>query len=182
MKIFPTGTIKTAQEIYRGDPNPLDIKDFNPEYALKELGKDLGSSAAWGPGIYFTAQLDIAQMYGSNITKKVLNNANILTKQSPLFTRRQIEKILQGIDKEKLETAYSNWDESPILGRRMMIESIFKADNPLEQLMNIWADVFYHQNPNAFIELMVKNGIDGISIIKAEDEIYYVIYNRNVLT
>lgn len=83
MRIFPNG-IKIAQEIYRGDPNPLDIKDFNPEYALKELGKELGASAAWGPGIYFTAQLDIAQMYGSNITKKNLQGANILTVRSNL--------------------------------------------------------------------------------------------------
>jgi len=61
---------KKAEEIYRGDTNPITVDEYDPEYALKELGKDLGSSAAFGPGIYFVTKEDIAQMYGSHITKK----------------------------------------------------------------------------------------------------------------
>jgi len=171
---------KKAQEVYRGDPSPLNIEDFNSEYALKELGKDLGSSAAWGPGIYFVTAQDIAQMYGSNITKKSLNNANILTMQSPLFNNQQINKMLQGVDKKTMEIAISNWDENYNQGKRLLTNSIVNADNPLDQLMNIWAEVFSRQNPNTFIKLMIKNGIDGISINK-DDATYYVIYNRNVL-
>ena len=59
------------QELFRGDPNPINIEDYDPEYATKELGKELGAAMAWGPGIYFTGQEDIAGMYGSNITKKI---------------------------------------------------------------------------------------------------------------
>jgi len=171
---------KKAQEIYRGDPNPIDLENYDLEYGVKELGKGLGSSSAWGPGIYFVTQEDIAQMYGSNITKKILQNAKILTMQNPLFNYKQIDKILSGVDKEKMAMAISNWDENYNIGKKLLIESIVNADNPLDQLMNIWADVFIHQNSNSFIDLMIKNGIDGISVQK-KDATYYVIYNKNVL-
>ena len=171
---------KKAQEIYRGDPEPMDLEKYDFGYGVKELGKQLGSSAAWGPGIYFATKEDVAQMYGSNITKKVLNNARIITKQSPMFSRQQIDKILQGVDKEKMDVAISNWDEDYNRGRKILVESIVKANNPMEQLMNIWADAFQHQDPNAFVELMIKNGIDGISLTK-KDVTYYVIYNKAIL-
>jgi len=176
MKIY-----RIAQEIYRGDSTPINIENFDPEYGIRELGKDRGSSNAWGPGIYFTGQEDIAQMYGSNITKKVLNSSKILTKQSPLFNYKQIERILGGIDKEKLEMAITNWDEDYNIGKKGLIQSIMNGGNVLEQIMNIWADVFGHQDANKFIDLMVKNGIDGISIKKNDNETYYVIYNKSVL-
>ena len=181
MVICKMNWYKKAQEIYRGDTNPIDLEQYDPEYGVKMLGKELGSSAAAGPGIYFTGQEDIAQMYGSNITKRNLNNANILTEQSPLFNHKQINKMLMSIDPEILKTAISNWDEDYNRGKRILIESIVNANNPIEQLMNIWAEVFFHQNPNSFIELMTKNRIDGISKQKKEDETYYVIYNKAIL-
>jgi len=175
MKIY-----RLSQEIFRGDSSPIHINDYNPEYGVKELGKELGSAAAWGPGIYFVTQKDIAQMYGPHITKKFLSNAHILTKQNPKFNSQQINNMLQNIDKEKMEIAISNWNENYNLGKKILIQSIVNADNPLDQLMNIWSEVFLHQNANAFIELMIKNGIDGISITK-DDATYYVIYNKEIL-
>lgn len=62
----------------------------------------------------------------------------------------------------------------------MLTQSIATVDNPIDQLMEIWATVFSHQNAKSFINLMIKNGIDGITITK-EDATYYVIYNLNVL-
>ena len=176
MKIY-----RIAQEIFRGDSTPVNLEDYDVEYGIKELGKELGSSAAWGPGIYFTGQEDIAQMYGANITKKFINNANILTKQSPLFSYNKMNKILQGIDQETMESAILNWDEDYNIGKKMLLQSIINGDNCLEQIMNIWAEIFYHQRANDFIELMVRNGIDGIFIQKEDDETYYVIYNKAVL-
>jgi len=176
---------KKSQQLFRGDPEPISLEHYNPEYATKVLGRELGSSAAWGPGIYFTSAEDIAQIYGPNITRKTLHNARILTPQSPPFTYRQMDKMLQGVDHETMATAASNWDESYDRGRRTLIQSVVSSGNPLDQLMNVWADVFSHQNPKAFIELMVGNGVDGISITKRDstgrDSTYYVIYNRSVL-
>lgn len=171
---------KKAQEIFRGDPNPIDLDQFDVEYGNKVLGKDLGSVASLGPGIYFADTEEGASMYGSNITKRVLQNANILTEQSPLFSYQQIEKILRGIDKEKMETAILNWNENYNIGKKELIKYILNSNNPIDQLMNIWADIFYHQNPNTFMELMAKNGIDGI-VIPRHDASIYVIYNRNLL-
>ena len=171
---------KLAINVYRGDSSPISINDFNPEFAIKELGKELGSAAAWGPGIYFVTQKDIAQMYGQYITQKSLNNTNILTKQSPKFNYQQINSILQNVNQDMLNIAVSNWDENYNKGKQALIQSILNNDNPLDQLMAIWADVFTHQNANNFIELMIKNNIDGISINK-DDATYYVIYNKNIL-
>ena len=61
---------RKAQEIFRGDPNPLDIANYDPEHGVKKMGKEQGASASYGPGIYFTNQKDIAEMYGANITEK----------------------------------------------------------------------------------------------------------------
>ena len=173
MKIY-----RIAQEIFRGDSSSVSLEDYDVGYGTRELGKELGSSFALGPGIYFTGQEDIAQMYGINITRKFVNNANILTEQSPLFSYNQIDKILKGVDKKTMETVISNWDENYNTGKRMLLESIVNGDNPLEQIMNIWADVFFHQSPNVFVDLMVRNGIDGIFLQKDET---YVIYNKMVL-
>ena len=171
---------KIAQEIYRGDPAPINIKDFDSEYGTKQLGKELGSSLSNGPGIYFTSNEQDAKYYGSNITKLVLNNANILTKDSRKLNAKQIEKILNSIDKEKIEFAVSNLDENYNIGKRMLLKMIMNEPDPVEQLMNIWSSVFYHQNPNMFMEVMKNNGIDGIAKTK-EDATYYVIYNKEVL-
>jgi hypothetical protein len=177
---------KTSQQLLRGDPQPLDFDKYDPGYGVRELGKQLGSSAAEGPGMYFTTDEKNASWYGSNITRKTLQNANILTKESPKFKANQINKLLQGISKEKMENAASNWDENYYIGKKKLIESIMTADNPVDQLMIIWADVFYHQNPSEYINLMLANKIDGISmdkhsLIANSDVTHYVIYNKNVL-
>jgi hypothetical protein len=171
---------KIAQQIYRGDPNPLDMDKYDPEYGTKTLGEQLGSSLAEGPGIYFTTKKDEASGYGSNITQFNLNNANILTPKSKKFTYRQIDRILKNVDKQKMDDAISNWDENYNTGKNMLISAIVDDESVIGQLIGIWVNVFYHQNPNAFMELMVKNGIDGIAIPKL-DSTHYVIYNRNIL-
>jgi len=173
--------------LFRGDENPIDINDFDHDYAVNTLGKELSSSKAHGPGIYFTVSEENAGFYGSNITRKTLQNANILTESSPKLNYRQIDKILQGMDRERIEIAVSNWHENYNIGRRMLIQNILDDNNAIEQLMLIWADVFSHQNPNEFVRLMVDNGIDGISVVipNAADpnnnDTHYIIYNKNVL-
>ena len=169
-----------AKQIYRGDSQPINIDDYDLEYARKQ-GKELGSSSAYGPGIYFVTAKDIAEMYGNNITKKQLNNANILTTNSPKINKKQINEILNSIDPSTLETAISNWDEDFNIGKQMLMNSIMSENNPIDQLMSIWADVFNHQQPYGFINTMIQNKIDGISLTK-DDATYYVIYNKDVLT
>jgi hypothetical protein len=88
---------KSPQELFRGDENPIDIENYDHEYASKVLGKELSSSMSNGPGLYFTVTEDNAKFYGQNITKKTLQNANIITEKTPKFSYKQIEKILQGI-------------------------------------------------------------------------------------
>jgi len=171
---------KKAQEIYRGDPNLINIQDFDPEYGVKELGKELGSSASEGPGIYFTSNEENARTYGKNITKMIINNANILTPLNKPFSKNQIKKILNNVSKETMEIAASNWDENFYRGKEMLVNSIMNEENAINQIMSIWADVYYHQNPLEFMILMTNNGIDGITIPK-EHVTHYVIYNRDIL-
>jgi len=172
---------KKAQTIYRGDPNPINMKDFDVDYGVRELGKQLGSSLAEGPGIYFSTNKDNALSYGENITKIDLNNANILSKKSKRLTTKQIENILKGINRETLEGASQNWNENFNIGKKILINQIANHDNPVDQLIDIWAEVYYRQNPNDFINLMARNGIDGIVIDRAGDTKHYIIYNRSIL-
>ena len=171
---------KKAQLVYRGDPATLNLEDFDPEYGVNVLGKQQAASAAWGPGIYFADKEDVALMYGKNLTTRKLQNANILTTNLPKFSLEQIKNIINGIDRETIELASSNWNENHEQGKIMLMNSIMNAENPIDQLMNIWAEIFNHQSPNKFMQLMTNKGIDGISVNK-DDVTYYVIYNRNIL-
>ena len=171
---------KKAQEIYRGDPNPISLQDFDPEYGVKQLGKDLGSSLRGGPGIYFTDNKEDAETYGKFVTKKTINNANLITPTTKPFNTKQIENILNNIDKEKMIIATSNWDEDYNTGKQMLINSIINEENAINQLMAIWANIYHHQNSPEFMKLMTNNGIDGIIIPKG-NTLHYVIYNRDIL-
>ena len=172
---------KKAQQLYRGDTESIDISDFDSEHGTKNLRKELGSSLAQGPGIYFSTQENDAALYGEHITKKQLSGANILTKNSPLFTYAQIDRMLRQIDKDRVSMAISNWDENYSVGKKMLMDSIVGADNPIDQIMGIWTEVFNHQDPNSFMNLMKNNGIDGISIVMTPEVTHYIIYNRDVL-
>ena len=170
-------------ELFRGDTTPISMDDYDNEYGTKQLGKERGSSFAGGPGIYFTTVEEFARDYGQHVTRKTIQNANILKEESRLFNYNQIEKILQGVERETMEIAISNWDENHNAGKKMLVQSIMNADNPIDQVMLIWSEVFQHQNPNAFIQLMINNGIDGIAIPRPhQNDTHYVIYNKNVLS
>ena len=171
---------KQAIDVFRGDTVPLKIQDFNVEHGTKQLGKELSSSFAQGPGMYFTTTEEDASHYGKNIIRAKINNANIVSVHSKPFSAAQINSILSGVNRERLDLAVSNWDENYNVGKRMLIDSIAKEIDPLGQLMLIWSDVFYHQNPNEFISLMVANKIDGISV-EQRGATHYIIYNRNIL-
>lgn len=169
---------KTAQEIFRGDTQPIDIEDFDPDHNKEYRG---------GPGIYFSTKEENAKTFGDNLTKKTLENANILTANHRPLSRGKISKILSSVDKETLELAASNFDENFQQGKAILIQEIVNNPNPIEQLMSIWADVFNHRDAALFMALMVKNGIDGIAIDRpdkidsSKDDMHYVIYNKNVL-
>ena len=171
---------KKAVDIFRGDTVPLKIQDFDVEHGIKHLEKELSSSFANGPGMYFTSSEDDANHYGKNITRAKIDNANILSAKSNPLSAAQINSILSGVKKERLELAFSNWDENYNIGKRMLIDIIAKETDPLGQLMLIWSDIFYHQNPNEFIQLMVANKIDGAAV-EQRGATHYIIYNRAIL-
>ena len=176
MKIYRVAQVV----IYRGDPKPFDIKGYDSGYGVKEMGKELGSSMAYGPGIYFVTNEEYARYYGSNVSKFKLNSSRILAEGGNKLSIKQIEGILNSAGEEKLELAISNFDEDYGIGKKMLMQEIMSEADGVGQLMNIWADVFYHQNPNLFMEVMKSNGIDGIAKVK-DDATYYVIYNKAVL-
>lgn len=173
---------KKAQTIYRGDPIQLDISKFDPEYGRKKLTKDLGATMSEGPGIYFTDQLKNAQFYGEHVTQKSISpNAKILSANHPKFTSQQINKIVKSIDPQLFQQAALNWDENFNRGRQLLLNSIMMEENPVNQLMAIWAEIFSHQNPQEFMRVMTGNNIDGIVVDKQENIKHYIIYNPKVL-
>jgi hypothetical protein len=175
-----TCSITNDVKIYRGDPEPISIGSYDVTKGLK-AGKELGAAMAEGPGIYFTTNLHDARSYGKNITEFVVGKcSNIITDKSKKIGNNVINNIINSIDKETLEIALSSWNENPTTARKMLLEEISRTDNPQEQLINIWATVFYHQHPEKFIEVMIKNGIDGIKI-KKEGHDHFIIYNKKIL-
>jgi len=107
-------------------------------------------------------------------------DSNILEKGQKKLSISKINKLLTSIDKETLDIALSNFDENPIIAKRNLIDAINNADDAQEQIINIWADVFYHQKPEKFMKVMADNGIDGLKIDK-EKLSHYVIYNKKSL-
>lgn len=181
-KLSPKESAKGGEiTVYRGDTSKIDLKDYDVEKGIKD-GKELGGAFAEGPGIYFTTKESNAKGYGSNISQiNIPKTANIITDESPLMSRASITKMLKDVDGETLDIAYSNWAENKTEAKKLLIDALMNAENPKEQLINIWADVFYHQQPNEFMSLMKKHGIDGIKVAK-EGQDHYVIYNRDLLT
>lgn len=172
--------IKEDVKIFRGDPTPIDLKKFDVESGLKS-GKEVGSTMAEGPGIYFTTSRKNAESYGKNVLEaKIEKCTNIITDESKKLKPEKIKSILNTIDKETLEIALSNFDENPHTAKKILIDEINKNESPKEQLISIWADVFFHQNPQKFIKSVAKNGIDGIKV-KKEGFDHYIIYNKNAI-
>jgi hypothetical protein len=173
--------INESVTVFRGDSSKINVHDFDPSYGVSKLGKDLGSSAAFGPGIYFTTAKDVALMYGRHLTTvTIADTTKIKTRTSPKLSHNQILKILDSIDAFTLKVAVSNWDEDFNKGKDALVQNIMSEDDVVEQLMSIWADVFSHQNHAKFMKIMVKIGIDGLSLQK-EDVTYYVIYNKGII-
>lgn len=172
---------KIAQTIYRGDESKIGLEDFDPEYGTKVLGKQLGTSMGEGPGMYFTTSLKNAKNYGEFISEYIINpNVNIISTQHPKLNKSQIKNIINKIPNEIIEIASSNWDEDINVGKNILIETILNNNNIIEQLMNIWAEIFYQQKPKMFMDLMKEIGIDGIIIDRGEYN-NYVIYNLSVV-
>jgi len=167
-------------QLYRGDATPFSLADYDPNKGLS-MGKELGSSMAEGPGIYFTTDEGQALSYGKNVTRAAIRNgANILVPGGKKLSLSAIKRLLSSVDKEILLTAMSNWDENQYTAKLKLIDAINQADDAVGQIINIWADVFYHQNPKEFLRIMVSNGIDGVQIPK-DGLSHYVIYNSAIL-
>lgn len=142
---------------------------------------DLGSVFAEGPGYYFSSDKEDANRYGDIVLKvKGKEGARILTKNDKL-TQREVSRILDSIDQEILEGAASNWSQSLTEGRQALIREIMSGDSALDQLMSVWADIYYWQNPDQFLDVMQKNGIDGIRVDKPGGIQHTVMYNKEAL-
>ena len=74
-----------------------------------------------------------------------------------------MRRILSGVSRERMELAVSNWGEEYRAGFEQIVSLIMGESGAVEQLMGIWAEAFMHQGGKEFMDLMVKNGIDGIS-------------------
>lgn len=162
-------------KVYRGDSTNFNLQNFEFGRELRKNKKDLGSTMSQGPGLYFTTDLEQAKCYGKYITcLKISPEFNFIHSETPKFSREFIKKLVSSFDKETIEIAVSGWRENPKIGMKMLIDNIYGDEyiEPIEQIINIWAEVLYHQDPEQFIKDMVSNGIDGI----ITDNLY-ILYN-----
>ncbi|OGF48632.1 MAG: hypothetical protein A2231_01545 [Candidatus Firestonebacteria bacterium RIFOXYA2_FULL_40_8] len=175
--LFGKSEIKT---VFRGDKLPVSMKHYDVSAGIK-AGKELGGAFAEGPGIYFTTDLKNAKTYGQNITQRDIDIGNFVSKKTPILSKSKIESILGNIDEETMATALSNFDENPNNARKMLVDAIMNADNAHDQLINIWADVFYHQQPEKYMQAVAQTGIKGFEVPKEGGAAHYVVFDKDVL-
>lgn len=179
----PQGGVTTEETLYHG--GKVDYKDLTASQAFDAIqrgDKELGSVAAEGPGIYLTNSENEAKGYGTNIQKLVKNEkANIIDKTSKKLTNAQIKKVINSLSSDDKTTVLSNWDMNESVAMNNLINAVKDGETTHEQLMNIWADVYNHQDPEAFVNAMKSLGIDGVKIEKPKGY-HIIIYNKDAFS
>jgi len=167
-------------KVFRGDSVKIDPSQFDLNRAMGENIKDLGGIFAEGPGVYFTTNKKTAQGFGKNVSERNIPTEKFIDQKTAPLDRTKIEKIIDSFDAETVELAASNWAEDFEHGKQLLIDTIMEEETAFDQLIGIWAEISYHQNPETFVDIMVKNGIDG-TIVDKTGEQYLIVYNKSLL-
>ena len=160
--------LKTIQ-VYHGSNYKID--------KFIHYDSDKYKNESYGPGLYFTNDIDIAERYGEYLYTVQLDTKGFINKKS------KIDKllILKIIDDNLNDIILSNYHENKIIARKMLIESIFNADSYIEILQNLWSEIF-NMKSKKYLEECVKNKINGVTIDLNNNLKYYIVYNiKNII-
>lgn len=137
---------------------------------------DKYKNESYGPGLYFTNDIDIAERYGKYLYTVQLDTKGFINKKS------KIDKllILKIIDDNLNDIILSNYHENKFIARKMLIESIFNANSYIDILQNLWSEIF-NMKSKKYLEECVKNKINGIIIELQNNLKYYIVYNVKLI-
>jgi hypothetical protein len=168
---------------YHGSPEKIGV------FSTSFLGSGHDQE---GPGIYFTTSIEDAGRYGGNVHRVILRPRKLV----PLSGRINIEQIKKLIlsslnlsDERGLfeidindfyESGLSDWDEKPIEAFRKAVNSIGQySKSPHDAFQNVWYS-FFKNEPQKYLEQMVKLGYDGVKVSKTGLD-HYIVFNPNII-
>lgn len=148
------------------------------EFATDFIGSGTGNYQ-FGPGIYFTNDIDLAKKYGKNIYEVKCVKARLRKAESKVprweFIGGKIKKATNWRE------AVQNWDENVSVGFRLALEAMENSKDFGDCIQQIWAD-FYMNEDKKFCEEMSRSVIDGIVYTRGISQNEDTGINRVIVT
>ena len=181
MSASKAGTMDISKwwELYHWSNSMRELKDFDLDVSMQKAKQWswLWWSFAEGPWIYLTSSKAEAQWYWPKVSTFKTEWANIISKNTDKsLSSKEINQIIDWIDKNIVDRASLDF-----WSKKDLIDSIKSWWNTYEQLMEIWASVFNHQNPKWYVNAVKKIWIDWLEIPKEWTK-HYVVYNPDKFT
>ena len=163
-------------KLYHGSDNKIDKFVIANEFMIDEtIMKE-------GPGIYLTTSFDDARQYGKFIyevewkPKKLLSTKKARGTEANLYWLSTFIKFSPDWKDDAM-----NWNEDPIKGLRMAVESIIESyETPKERYEQVWYD-FYRNDPALYCQKMANRGYDGFIIDRQEGVKHAIVFNPTTL-
>lgn len=175
------GTIDLSKwwELYHWSNSIRELKDFDLDISMqkaKQWSWLWWSFAEW-PWIYLTSSKHEAQWYWPKVSTFKTEWANIISKDTDKsLSTKEINQIIDWIDKNIVDRAILDF-----WSKKDLIDSIKNWWNTYDQLMEIWASIFNHQNPKWYVNAVKNIWIDWLEIPKEWTK-HYVVYNPEKFT
>lgn len=133
-----------------------------------------------GAGIYFTTNLENAEMFGDNVYK-VKIDGRFIDKKTPAskVSLQQLIKLMKMSD-EEWEMEAQNYDEDPNRGILISAQSAIKySKNQYDVFMRVQVG-WYPYDPLVFVRNMTKIGYDGMIVDAPRDFVgdkHIIVFN-----
>ena len=142
-----------------------------------EINKSVGNDQ-YGPGIYFSDEIQTTKSYGRNIhICKLDKNRLIHKKDQALKYRMLINRILnENVTQDHLD----DWGYTKKEFLKYWNDEIITHQSMTETLEYIWKDIFNLDNKK-FCAVAVRHGIDGVIHPQHNNENFYVVFNPRII-
>lgn len=135
-----------------------------------------------GPGFYFSTSKKTAAMHASGPNGHILVVNLHPRKLVPLQGRVNINHVSALMKASpRLQDALQDWDENPNVAFRMALQGMVVQGEPKESFERVWYD-FYRNDPQAWLQGMIKLGYDGIMVPQRDGSIHAVIFDPKRIT
>lgn len=144
------------------------IKSFSDEF----VGQGID---AFGPGIYFAKDIDLAEKFGTIMYSANISNFKALDNNKKP-NKTQLLKLIKNA--EDWEMTIQNWGENINLATNAYISELSKHSER-EAFEQVWAD-FYRHDPVKYVRSMVAMGFGG-SIRTDDNTEVYIIFDPKLI-